>query len=640
MHDPVSILRQYWGFDEFRPLQEDIIRSVLDGRDTLALLPTGGGKSICFQVPALCMDGICIVVSPLIALMQDQVDNLKRRGIPAIAVTSAMRKRELDIALDNCVYGKIKFLYLSPERLQTELARVRIAKMKVSMIAVDEAHCISQWGYDFRPPYLQIAELREILPNIPVLALTATATPKVVDDIQEKLAFKTKNVFRTSFGRDNLAYVVKKTEDKPAQVLKLAKQSSATGGACGIVYARNRRRTQEIAMYLHRNGIPATYYHAGLNAQERILRQQQWLSGQAQVMVATNAFGMGIDKPDVRFVAHLDLPDSPEAYFQEAGRAGRDGKPAGAVLYWNPRDLDDLERQFEASYPPIDEIRRTYQALANMYEIPVGAGQGMTVVLDQVKLCTTYKLEAMTVFHSLKFLEREGYIAVSDSVFMPARLKFTVNNETLYKFEVSNPALEEFIKTILRMYAGLFDEYVRIKEKDIGKRTNKSEVEVSHILKDLEKKDLLSYIPQNDKPLLTFIAPRADAKKLHISPEHFAERKKIAKERIVAMTAFVQDEQHCRQSKLLAYFGETKAGDCGRCDVCKKKAGKDKKIDREEMAKKIVSLLTLQPKKAAELVTSFPDVGAEELTFIVRQLLDAGRIKFNGNHQLAPAEKN
>ncbi|HET6989833.1 MAG TPA: ATP-dependent DNA helicase RecQ, partial [Bacteroidia bacterium] len=355
MQDPKSILNKYWGFDNFRPLQEDIIRSVLSGKDTLALLPTGGGKSICFQVPALCMDGICIVVSPLIALMHDQVDNLKRRGIPAIAITSAMRKRELDIALDSCVYGKIKFLYLSPERLQTELARVRIGKMNVNMIAVDEAHCISQWGYDFRPPYLQVADLREICPGIPVLALTATAIPKVVEDIQEKLLFRAKNVFRTSFGRSNLAYIVKKTEDKISPLIKLAQQAEGSG----IVYVRSRRKTMEVASLLYKNNISATFYHAGLTSEERNKRQLQWLKGEAKVMVATNAFGMGIDKPDVRFVVHLDLPDSPEAYFQEAGRAGRDGKASGAVLYYNPKDIDDLERNFEASFPPLEEIRRT-----------------------------------------------------------------------------------------------------------------------------------------------------------------------------------------------------------------------------------------------------------------------------------------
>ena len=630
MQNPKTILNQYWGFDNFRPLQEEIINSILNGQDTLALLPTGGGKSICFQVPALCKDGICIVVSPLIALMHDQVDNLKRRGISAIAITSAMRKRELDIALDNCVYGKIKFLYLSPERLQTELARVRIGKMKVNMIAVDEAHCISQWGYDFRPPYLQVADLREICPDVPVLALTATAIPKVVTDIQEQLLFKTKNVFQSSFLRSNLAYTVKKTEDKISPLIKLSQQTDGSG----IVYARSRRKTMEVASLLSKNNVAATFYHAGLSPEERTKRQKQWLTGECKVIVATNAFGMGIDKSDVRFVVHLDLPDSPEAYFQEAGRAGRDGKPAAALLFYNPKDIDDLERNFEASFPPLSEIKRTYQALSNMYEVPVGSGAGMTLIFDQEKLCKTYKLEAIKVFHSLNFLEKEGYIAVNDAVFTPARLKMITNNETLYRFQVENPKLEGFIKSLLRMYAGLFDEYVRIVEKDIAKRANMTELEVKRVLKDLEQRDLLNYIPQNDRPLFTFLLPRVDAKKLYIAPEHLIERKKITSLRIKAMISYISGDAVCRQAQLLAYFGELNVEHCGVCDSCIKKTSHNKKISRDVTTTKLVKLLSSSPKKIAELNDLFPEISTTELTFVVRQLLDAGRIKFNTKRQL------
>ena len=630
MQNPKTILNQYWGFDNFRPLQEEIINSILNGQDTLALLPTGGGKSICFQVPALCKDGICIVVSPLIALMHDQVDNLKRRGIPAIAITSAMRKRELDIALDNCVYGKIKFLYLSPERLQTELARVRIGKMKVNMIAVDEAHCISQWGYDFRPPYLQVADLREICPDVPVLALTATAIPKVVTDIQEQLLFKTKNVFQSSFLRSNLAYTVKKTEDKISPLIKLSQQTDGSG----IVYARSRRKTMEVATLLSKNNVAATFYHAGLSPEERTKRQKQWLTGECKVIVATNAFGMGIDKSDVRFVVHLDLPDSPEAYFQEAGRAGRDGKPAAALLFYNPKDIDDLERNFEASFPPLSEIKRSYQALSNMYEVPVGSGAGMTLIFDQEKLCKTYKLEAIKVFHSLNFLEKEGYIAVNDAVFTPARLKMITNNETLYRFQVENPKLEGFIKSLLRMYAGLFDEYVRIVEKDIAKRANMTELEVKRVLKDLEQRDLLNYIPQNDRPLFTFLLPRVDAKKLYIAPEHLIERKKITSLRIKAMISYISGDAVCRQAQLLAYFGELNVEHCGVCDSCIKKTSHKKKISRDVTTTKLVKLLSSSPKKIAELNDLFPEISTTELTFVVRQLLDAGRIKFNTKRQL------
>lgn len=630
MQNPKTILNQYWGFDNFRPLQEEIINSILNGQDTMALLPTGGGKSICFQVPALCKDGICIVVSPLIALMHDQVDNLKRRGIPAIAITSAMRKRELDIALDNCVYGKIKFLYLSPERLQTELARVRIGKMKVNMIAVDEAHCISQWGYDFRPPYLQVADLREICPDVPILALTATAIPKVVTDIQEQLLFKTKNVFQSSFLRSNLAYTVKKTEDKISPLIKLSQQTDGSG----IVYARSRRKTMEVASLLSKNNVAATFYHAGLSPEERTKRQKQWLTGECKVIVATNAFGMGIDKSDVRFVVHLDLPDSPEAYFQEAGRAGRDGKPAAALLFYNPKDIDDLERNFEASFPPLSEIKRTYQALSNMYEVPVGSGAGMTLIFDQEKLCKTYKLEAIKVFHSLNFLEKEGYIAVNDAVFTPARLKMITNNETLYRFQVENPKLEGFIKSLLRMYAGLFDEYVRIVEMDIAKRANMTELEVKRVLKDLEQRDLLNYIPQNDRPLFTFLLPRVDAKKLYIAPEHLIERKKITSLRIKAMISYITGDAVCRQAQLLAYFGELNVEHCGVCDSCIKKTSHNKKISRDVTTTKLVKLLSSSPKKIAELNDLFPEISTTELTFVVRQLLDAGRIKFNTKRQL------
>ena len=630
MQNPKTILNQYWGFDNFRPLQEEIINSILNGQDTLALLPTGGGKSICFQVPALCKDGICIVVSPLIALMHDQVDNLKRRGIPAIAITSAMRKRELDIALDNCVYGKIKFLYLSPERLQTELARVRIGKMKVNMIAVDEAHCISQWGYDFGTPYLQVADLREICPDVPVLALTATAIPKVVTDIQEQLLFKTKNVFQSSFLRSNLAYTVKKTEDKISPLIKISQQTDSSG----IVYARSRRKTMEVASLLSKNNVAATFYHAGLSPEERTKRQKQWLTGECKVIVATNAFGMGIDKSDVRFVVHLDLPDSPEAYFQEAGRAGRDGKPAAALLFYNPKDIDDLERNFEASFPPLSEIKRTYQALSNMYEVPVGSGAGMTLIFDQEKLCKTYKLEAIKVFHSLNFLEKEGYIAVNDAVFTPARLKMITNNETLYRFQVENPKLEGFIKSLLRMYAGLFDEYVRIVEKDIAKRANMTELEVKRVLKDLEQRDLLNYIPQNDRPLFTFLLPRVDAKKLYIAPEHLIERKKITSLRIKAMISYISGDAVCRQAQLLAYFGELNVEHCGVCDSCIKKTSHNKKISRDVTTTKLVKLLSSSPKKIAELNDLFPEISTTELTFVVRQLLDAGRIKFNTKRQL------
>ncbi|HTL82160.1 MAG TPA: RecQ family ATP-dependent DNA helicase [Bacteroidia bacterium] len=630
MQSPHSILKQYWGYDQFRPNQEEIINSVLAGKDTLALLPTGGGKSICFQVPALCMEGICVVISPLIALMQDQVENLKVRGIKAIAITSAMRKQEVDAAFDTCVYGHVKFLYISPERLQTEIARIRISKMDVNLFAIDEAHCISQWGYDFRPPYLLVAQLRELHPKVPFLALTATATMKVVDDIQEKLEFKKKNVFRSGFARPNLVYAVKKSENKIDPFLQLYQRNPGSS----IIYVRSRKRTAEFASILNLKNIPATFYHAGLTAKERETRQQQWLRGEIQVMVATNAFGMGIDKPDVRIVTHFDLPDNPESYFQEAGRAGRDGKNSVALLLWQDKDIEDLKRNHEQSFPSLDDIRRVYQAIANYHEIAVGAGNGLTIVFDQETIAAKYKIDASTFFHSVKFLEREGYIAVNDAVFTPSRLKFLANNEVLYHFQVSNPKFELFIKTVLRMYGGLFEEYSRIREKDIAFRTKESVENVVKKLEYLEKCDLVSYIPQSDKPILTFILPRADAKKLYISPVNLAERKALAKERIDAMIKYVRDERTCRQKMLLEYFGEKGMKDCGQCDVCKKNSGAAKKLNREEIAQTILHSLKESPKGIKQIPVLFPETAEPEVQFVLRQLLDSGKIKFNTKRQL------
>lgn len=418
-----NILAKYWGYHSFRPLQEEIITSVLQGNDTLALLPTGGGKSVCFQVPALVQEGVCIVISPLIALMKDQVDNLQKKGISAIAITSAMHKREIDIAFDNCVYGNIKFLYLSPERLITPIAQARIQKMKVSLIAVDEAHCISQWGYDFRPSYLEIAKLRELQPKVPVLALTATATPEVVKDIQEKLRFKKANVLQKSFERKNLAYVVIGEEDKLSRLLKVVNNVGGTG----VVYVRNRKKTQEVAAFLQKNKIPADFYHAGLTPGERSQKQDSWIKNKTRVIVATNAFGMGIDKPDVRFVVHLDLPDSLEAYFQEAGRAGRDEGKAYAVMLYNEADINDLKSNVEMSFPSVEEIRQTYQALANYYQLAVGSGEGAAFDFDISELCRNYKLEPVTVFNSIRFLEKEGYISATEAVYQPSRINFTLN---------------------------------------------------------------------------------------------------------------------------------------------------------------------------------------------------------------------
>lgn len=630
MKAPEEILKEYWGFSSFRPLQREIIGNILEGNDTLALLPTGGGKSLCFQVPAMCMDGICIVVSPLIALMLDQVQRLKEKNIPAIAITSTMSRREIDVAFDNCVYGKIKFLYLSPERLNTEIARVRIARMKVSFFAVDEAHCISHWGYDFRPPYLEIAQIRELHPDKPILALTATATPQVAQDIQDKLLFRKQKVFAQSFARNNIAYVVRKTEDKNGQLFRLAERVQAPG----IVYVRNRRKTQEIALLLQSSGISATFYHAGLNAQERQKRQQQWLENRARVMVATNAFGMGIDKPDVRFVVHMDLPDSPEAYFQEAGRAGRDGQESGAIMLWNEADIANLESQLRQSFPELKDIRKCWQAVSNYFQIPVGTNEGTTLIFDLKKIAGTYNIDQLQMYNSLKIMEREGYLVLSDAIMQPSRVHITVSNEDLYKYEVKNLADETLIKAMLRMYGGIFDTYVRISEMDIARRTGKSAEVVAADLKRLDKLGLINYIPRTDQPLMTLLQPRPDAYSLYISPANLIERKKTAENRVHAMINFVRETETCRQVLLLRFFGEKEPPECGKCDNCKRKAADSKSKMRLNLEDEIISVLKVEQKDVRELVQMFPSELHAEVNTALRKLLDREVIIFDKTRKL------
>lgn len=630
MKTPEEILKTYWGFSSFRTLQRDIIGSILEGHDTLALLPTGGGKSLCFQVPAMCMDGICIVVSPLIALMLDQVQRLREQNIPAIAITSTMSKREIDVAFDNCVYGKTKFLYLSPERLNTEIARVRIARMQVSFFAVDEAHCISQWGYDFRPPYLEIAQIRELHPDKPVLALTATATPQVAQDIQDKLHFKNQKVFSQSFARHNIAYVIRKTEDKNGQLFRLAERVQSSG----IVYVRNRRKTQELALLLQSSGIPATFYHAGLSAQERQTRQMQWLENKARVMVATNAFGMGIDKPDVRFVVHMDLPDSPEAYFQEAGRAGRDGQESGAIMLWNEADISNLELQLRQSFPELKDIRKCWQAVSNYFQLPVGTSEGITLNFDLKKIASTYNLDQLQIYHSLKIMEREGYLVLSDAVLMPSRVHIRVCNEDLYKYEVQNLADETLIKALLRMYGGLFETYVRISEMDLARRTGKSAEVVAKDLQRFDKMGLLSYLPRTDQPMMTLLQPRPDAYSLYISPANLSERKKTAENRVKAMIGFVRETNKCRQVMLLNFFGEKDPAPCGKCDNCKRTAADGKSKMRLDIEDEILSVLKMEQKDVRELVEMFPVELQAEVNTALRKLLDREVLVFDKTRKL------
>jgi ATP-dependent DNA helicase RecQ len=622
----IEILQKYWGHQAFRPLQQDIITSVLEGKDSLALLPTGGGKSICFQVPALVKEGICIVVSPLIALMKDQVENLKSKGIEAIAIYAGMGKREIDILLDNCIYGKIKFLYLSPERLLADLVRVRISYMNVNLIAVDEAHCISQWGYDFRPPYQQIAKLREILPNVPVLALTATATDFVRKDIVEKLEMKDPQVFVKSFARDNLSYVVFGNEDKYKKLIDICQNVKGTG----LVYVRNRRETAEVANFINRNQIKADYYHAGLERDVRFLKQEEWKNNKTRIMVATNAFGMGIDKADVRFVVHLDLPESLEAYYQEAGRAGRDEKRSYAVLLANHADVLGLESRYLDSFPSPDEIRKTYHYLGNYFQLAFGAGEGLTLTFDIADFCKRFNISVLKTISALKFLEHDGYLTLSESVFLPSRIMFIASHEDIYRFQIENKVYDSIIKTILRSHGGAFDGFVKINEADLAKKTGLSYKEIIALLNKLQAMELLSYSQQTDQPQLQYVRPRVDMDHFDLDVKYLALRKEILHKQINAVVGYASSNL-CRSVQLLNYFDEHHATKCGVCDVClAEKRAENQNQMSEEIEFEIVSLLQQQPLSLDDLVTNIKNGTEVERIDAIRELLDAGKIKTDG----------
>lgn len=619
-------LKAYWNFDSFRPLQEDIIQSVLEGKDTLALMPTGGGKSVCFQVPALVQPGICIVVSPLIALMKDQVEALKEKGIEAVSLVSGMSKREVDILLDNCVYGNIKFLYISPERLLSSLVRERISYMKVNLIAIDEAHCISQWGYDFRPPYLQLAELRQLQPKVPILALTATATVRVIADIQEKLAFKVPNVFSKSFSRANLSYVVSQEENKVRKLLSVARNVPGTG----IVYVRNRRETQEISRLLNSAGIKSDFYHAGLDTPQRSQKQHAWMKGYLRVIVATNAFGMGIDKPDVRFVVHMDVPESLEAYYQEAGRGGRDGKKAYAVLLYNPGDRELLEKRLELQFPPVQEIRHVYQCLGNYFQIAHGAGEGLVLDFDIGDFCSRFKLEAVKTINALKFLEHDGYLMLTESVYLPARVQIEVSSEELYRFQIENAFYDSFIKVMLRSYGGMFDHYSPVQEFELARKTGKSLDEVVSMLNKLQDYKLLSYLPQTDKPQLQYLRARMEAGSMHLDTKYMKERKETMTAQISAMLHYAETNT-CRSVTILRYFNELNADKCGTCDVCLEEKRKATTAGLTgQITYELVDTLSGQHLNLEELISSMHSGTEKERVAVLRNLLDAGKVKTDG----------
>ncbi|MBK0383432.1 RecQ family ATP-dependent DNA helicase [Pedobacter sp. SD-b] len=622
-----EILKQYWGFDKFRPLQKEIIKSVLDKKDTLALLPTGGGKSVCFQVPAMAMDGICIVISPLIALMKDQVQNLQNKGIQAIAVVSGMGKREIDIALDNCIYGPIKFLYLSPERLLSDLVKERIKHMNVNLLAVDEAHCVSQWGYDFRPPYLHIADFREIHPKVPVLALTASATEKVQEDILEKLHFKSKNIFKKSFERDNLSYSVLNQENKLQKLLDVCNGVKGSG----ILYVRTRRDTVELAKFLNQNKISAQYYHAGLNLEERAQKQQFWLNDKVRIMVATNAFGMGIDKPNVRFVIHYEMPESLEAYYQEAGRAGRDQNKAYAVLLYQPRDKLVFEKKFEQNFPDVNYIKQIYHFLCNYLQIPYEGGSETNYEFNIADFCSKFQLNVLSAISAIKFLEHDEYFILSENALLPSRIQFIVGGDDLYKFQVENARFDGFIKSILRLYGGAFDQFIQIREFDIAKKNNIDKSLAISYLDELDKLEIISYQKQTDLPLLTFLKPRIPSKDLLIDQNYYQDRKKNYHQKMVGMLDFVEKEI-CRSIMLLTYFDEKNAQKCGICDVCL--AEKRSRLNdlREQIALNINQLLAQNTHLILKDLLSKIKKGDEsEKLDIIRLMLDAGELKTDGD---------
>jgi len=618
-----SILKQYWGYDTFRDLQEDIIQSIGEGKDTLGLMPTGGGKSITFQVPALAKDGICLVVTPLIALMKDQVQNLKNRGIKAIAVYSGMTRQEIIIALENCIFGNYKFLYISPERLDTEIFRAKLRSMKVSMITVDESHCISQWGYDFRPAYLKIAEIRKLLPGVPVLALTATATPAVVKDIQERLLFKEENVFRMSFERKNLAYVVRKTDNKNGELLNILRK--VPGSA--IIYVRNRRKTKEITEFLIAEGFTADFYHAGLNNDTKDIRQKRWQNDECRVIVATNAFGMGIDKPDVRVVVHLDLPDSPEAYFQEAGRGGRDGKKAYAILLYSTSDKMQLHKRIVDTFPEKDYIKNLYEHLNYYYQMAMGDGMGCIYDFSLEDFCRKFKYFPVPADSALKILTQAGYIEYTDEQDNTSRVIFTIHREELYRLGEMGTAAETLVQAMLRSYTGIFTDYAYVNEETLSIRSGIPRQQVYDLLKMLSKRRIIDYIPHKKTRFLIYTKERVELRHLQLKSEVYEERKERYEHRIKAMSEYVTSETNCRSRMLLRYFGEKNENNCGQCDVCLSRKTSSHLTDSQFdiIKKEVLQILQGEPMTPAEIAAKL-DFNDEQLGRTLQFMLDEGEL--------------
>ncbi|GAB3180988.1 RecQ family ATP-dependent DNA helicase [Telluribacter humicola] len=634
MNDIHTLLKQYWGYDHFRPVQEEAIRSVLEGHDALVLLPTGGGKSVCFQVPALAQEGMCIVVTPLIALMKDQVEQLRRRNIPAAAIHSGMNRHEIDITLDNCIHGQTKFLYVSPERLRTDIMIERTKQMKVNLLAIDEAHCISAWGYDFRPSYLLIAEFRQLLPGVPIMALTASATAEVQADIQEKLEMRQPQVFRQSFARANLSYSAFHEESKDRKLLQILQKVPGTA----IVYVRTRKRTQQVAGWLNQQGIRADFYHAGLSFRDRSDKQTAWLRNRIRVIVATNAFGMGIDKPDVRSVIHLDLPDTLEAYYQEAGRAGRDGRKAYAVALFQSKDAGEMEKNIERQYPSAELLRRVYQSLANYFKVPVGGGEFSSYDLDIHEFTAIFGLPVSDTHFALRLLQDEGFIQLSEAYNSPSKLHFLVDNHQLYDFQIRYPDYDQFLRLLLRMYGGeLFTGYVNIAETDIAQTYYAPIPEVQQRLLFLQERDMVHYEKQRDKPQLTFLTPRYEASQLPLNLYEIEKKKERDLSKVQAVIHYVQHQQQCRTLLLLDYFNEEGGEPCGLCDVCirKRKSETVHETDTQLRQDIVLHLQQHGPLAPRPLSQAFGTIPEKQLLHTVRYLIEQEIIVYDEIGKLA-----